>query len=162
MPQLSRVLDRFRPSPIAHIFALAIQLKENRSDVSEVVALTVGPADATGTLRTALAMGADRAIHVVDEAPLRDELALAEILAAAIGRWYTMQLSGGLAVSSMAASSRGLYSTIRSTSIPHDAETTSLAPQSSILVASSLAAKPPKTTEWTAPILAHANIEITA
>ena len=64
----------------------AIQLKESRSDVSEVVALTIGPADATGTLRTALAMGADRAVHIVDEAPLRDELALAEILAAAIGR----------------------------------------------------------------------------
>ena len=64
----------------------ALQLKEGRSDVSEVVVLTVGPADAAGTLRTALAMGADRAVHVVDEAPLRDELALAEILAAAIGR----------------------------------------------------------------------------
>ncbi|MHC4142674.1 MAG: electron transfer flavoprotein subunit beta/FixA family protein [Planctomycetota bacterium] len=64
----------------------AIQLKESRSDVSEVVALTIGPADAAGTLRTALAMGADRAVHIVDEAPLRDELALAEILAAAIER----------------------------------------------------------------------------
>ncbi|MHC4080569.1 MAG: electron transfer flavoprotein subunit beta/FixA family protein [Planctomycetota bacterium] len=64
----------------------AVQLKEGRSDVEEIVALTIGPADAAGTLRTALAMGADRAIHVVDEAPLRDELALAEMLAAAIGR----------------------------------------------------------------------------
>jgi electron transfer flavoprotein beta subunit len=64
----------------------AIRLKEGRSDVSEVVALTIGPADATGTLRTALAMGVDQAVHVLDETPLRDELALAEILAAAIGR----------------------------------------------------------------------------
>jgi electron transfer flavoprotein beta subunit len=64
----------------------AVQLKESRSDVQEIVALTIGPADAAGTLRTALAMGADRAIHVLDEEPLRDELALAEILAAAIGR----------------------------------------------------------------------------
>jgi electron transfer flavoprotein beta subunit len=64
----------------------AIQLKEGRSDVEEVAVLTAGPADASGTLRTALAMGADRAVHVVDETPMRDELALAEILAAAINR----------------------------------------------------------------------------
>jgi electron transfer flavoprotein beta subunit len=62
----------------------AVQLNESRSDVEEIAALTVGPADAAGTLRTALAMGADRAVHVVDDGPLRDELALAEILAAAI------------------------------------------------------------------------------
>lgn len=64
----------------------AVQLKESRTDVTEIVALTIGAADATGTLRTALAMGADRAIHIVDEVPARDELALAEILAAAIRR----------------------------------------------------------------------------
>jgi electron transfer flavoprotein beta subunit len=64
----------------------AVQLKEQRSDVSEIVALTIGPQDAASTLRTALAMGADRAIHVVDGANAGDELALAEILAAAIGR----------------------------------------------------------------------------
>jgi electron transfer flavoprotein beta subunit len=64
----------------------AVQLKEQRSDVSEIVAITIGPADAAGTLRTALAMGADQAIHVVDDDPARDELALAELLAAAIGR----------------------------------------------------------------------------
>jgi electron transfer flavoprotein beta subunit len=64
----------------------AVQISESRSDVTEVVALTIGGPDATGTLRTALAMGADRAIHVVDEVPARDELELAEILAAAIRR----------------------------------------------------------------------------
>jgi electron transfer flavoprotein beta subunit len=64
----------------------AVQLKEQRSDVAEIVALTIGPEDAAGTLRTALAMGADRAVHVVDDEAARDELALAELLAAAIGR----------------------------------------------------------------------------
>jgi electron transfer flavoprotein beta subunit len=64
----------------------AVQLKESRTDVTEIVALTIGGSDATGTLRTALAMGADRAIHVIDEEPARDELTLAEILAAAIRR----------------------------------------------------------------------------
>jgi electron transfer flavoprotein beta subunit len=64
----------------------AVQLKESRSDVSDIVALTIGAADAAGTLRTALAMGADQAVHVIDEAAARDELALAEILAAAIKR----------------------------------------------------------------------------
>jgi electron transfer flavoprotein beta subunit len=64
----------------------AVRLKEGRTDVAEVVALTIGGPDATGTLRTALAMGADKAIHVLDETPSRDELALAEILTAAIRR----------------------------------------------------------------------------
>ena len=38
MPQLSRVLDRFRPSPIAHIFALAIQLREEGRDIVNLAA----------------------------------------------------------------------------------------------------------------------------
>ena len=43
-----------------------------------------------------------------------------------------------------------------------EAVTKSFAFESSILLASSLAAKPPKTTECTAPILPHASIVITA
>ena len=38
---------------------LAVQLKEKRNDVSEVVALTLGPDKAAEALRVALAMGAD-------------------------------------------------------------------------------------------------------
>ena len=38
----------------------------------------------------------------------------------------------------------------------------SLGLASSMRVASSLAAKPPNTTEWIAPILAHASMAITA
>jgi hypothetical protein len=48
-------------------------------------------------------------------------------------------------------SSIGLYSITREASTPHDAATTTTGSASSIRAASSLAAKPPKTTEWTAP-----------
>lgn len=44
----------------------ALRIKE-RGSASEVVAVTVGPADCQQQLRTALAMGADRAIHVVHD-----------------------------------------------------------------------------------------------
>jgi len=47
----------------------------------------------------------------------------------------------------IAASSSGLYSTRRPGSIPHDAETITFGFASSMRVASSFAAKPPKTTE---------------
>ena len=73
-----------------------------------------------------------------------------------------MQLAGLWVAASIAPSSRGLYSMTRPASIPHEAETITLGLASSILTASSLAAKPPKTTEWTAPILAQAIIAISA
>lgn len=76
----------------------AIQLKEKRSDVEEVVALVVGDEKATESLRTALAMGADRGIHVADEKiNPRDELAWAGLAAAAIrkeGSHYDLILTG--------------------------------------------------------------------
>ncbi|MHC4107568.1 MAG: electron transfer flavoprotein subunit beta/FixA family protein [Planctomycetota bacterium] len=63
----------------------AVRLKESRHDVEEVVALTVGPPEAAQALRTALAMGADRGIHVCGEAlPTHDEVHLAGLAAAAI------------------------------------------------------------------------------
>ncbi|MCP4250973.1 MAG: electron transfer flavoprotein subunit beta/FixA family protein [bacterium] len=63
----------------------AVRLKEGRGDVEEVVALAVGGAKASEILRTALAMGADRGIHVSDpDVNPRDELAWARIAAAAI------------------------------------------------------------------------------
>lgn len=63
----------------------ALRFKESRSDVDEVVALTVGAPDSVEALRTALAMGADRGIRISDEAlPLNDEILLAEVVAAAI------------------------------------------------------------------------------
>jgi len=43
----------------------AVSLKENKAaNVSEVIALSIGPKQCQETLRTALAMGCDRGIHV--------------------------------------------------------------------------------------------------
>ena len=58
----------------------AIRLKE-KGVASEIVAVSVGPAKASETLRTALAMGADRAIHVTCEEEV-EPLAVAKILKA--------------------------------------------------------------------------------
>ena len=44
----------------------ALRLKESGS-VSEVVAVSIGPSKSRDTIRTALAMGADRGIHVLTE-----------------------------------------------------------------------------------------------
>jgi hypothetical protein len=55
-----------------------------------------------------------------------------------------------------------LYSTTRLASMPQDADTIATGLASSIRVASSAAANPPNTTEWTAPIRAQASIATTA
>ncbi len=58
----------------------AVRLKE-KSGAEEVVAVSIGPKKAQETLRTALAIGADRAIHVeVDEDAQVEPLAVAKIL----------------------------------------------------------------------------------
>ena len=62
----------------------------------------------------------------------------------------------------MASSRSGLYSTTLPGSRPQDADKTTFGVASSMRVASSLAAKPPNTTEWIAPIRAQANIANTA
>lgn len=60
----------------------AVQLKEKRSDVEEVVVLGVGGDEVSEALRHAMAMGADRAALVpAGDAPMHDELALARLLA---------------------------------------------------------------------------------
>ena len=47
----------------------ALQLRDDNPDAAyRVIALTMGPAGADETLRKALAMGADDAVHVLDEA----------------------------------------------------------------------------------------------
>ncbi len=58
----------------------AIRLKE-KGAATEIVAVSVGPAKAQETLRTALAMGADRAIHVQTDDEV-EPLAVAKILKA--------------------------------------------------------------------------------
>ena len=48
----------------------AVRLKE-KGVATEVVAVSIGPAQASETLRTALAMGADRGVHVLTDAELQ-------------------------------------------------------------------------------------------
>ena len=54
---------------------------------TEVVVMTMGPEDATGTIRKALSMGADSGIHIVDSSLVGSDSAWsAEVLAAALQR----------------------------------------------------------------------------
>ena len=65
----------------------ALQLKEKagEGDDVEVTALTVGPEDASEAIKKALQMGADKGVHVVDDAIAgSDYLATSQVLAAAI------------------------------------------------------------------------------
>ena len=62
----------------------AVRLKE-KGVATEVVAVSIGPAQAQETLRTALAMGADRAI-LVQTADDLEPLAVAKVLKAVIGK----------------------------------------------------------------------------
>src|SRR3954471_15305848 len=61
----------------------AVRLKE-KGVATEIVAVSIGPAQAGETLRTALAMGADRAILVQSDADL-EPLAVAKVLKAVVG-----------------------------------------------------------------------------
>ena len=61
-----RLLPERLPPLRAAAVEQAIRLKEQKV-ATEVVACTVGPAAAQEQLRTALAMGCDRAIHVVTD-----------------------------------------------------------------------------------------------
>ena len=72
-----------------------------------------------------------------------------------------MVCGGCLAIWS-ASSTSGLYSITLVNSIPHEAVTSALGLASSMRSASSLGAKPPKTTEWTAPSRAQASIATAA
>ena len=64
----------------------ALQIKEKRSDEDVVVtALTVGPEGADAAVRKALQMGADKGVHVVDEAIAgSDAVATSLVLAKAV------------------------------------------------------------------------------
>jgi len=64
---------------------LAIQLREKRGNVEEIVVLCLGGDKAGDAIRTALAMGADRAVHVNDPAfESMNELFIAQVLAEAV------------------------------------------------------------------------------
>src|SRR5277367_3957527 len=72
----------------------ALRLRESGIE-AEIVAVAVGPARAQDALRTALAMGVDRAIHVETDVRL-DAIALSKVLAQiATQEEATLILSGG-------------------------------------------------------------------
>lgn len=63
------------------LVAQAVRLKEAKK-LGEIVAVSCGPKTCQDTLRTALAMGADRAVHVVvEDAEHLQPLAVAKIFA---------------------------------------------------------------------------------
>ncbi|HET7684416.1 MAG TPA: electron transfer flavoprotein subunit beta/FixA family protein [Marmoricola sp.] len=66
----------------------ALQIKEKAGDSADetvVTALTVGPAEAADAVRKALQMGADKGVHVADDAVAgSDAIATSKVLAAAI------------------------------------------------------------------------------
>ncbi|WP_460853163.1 electron transfer flavoprotein subunit beta/FixA family protein [Nocardioides montaniterrae] len=72
----------------------ALQLKEKRADEEvNVIALTVGPQAAEAAVRKALQMGADSAVHVVDDAIAgSDAIATSLVLAKAIEKVGTPDL----------------------------------------------------------------------
>ncbi len=75
---------------------LAVQLRENRPDVENITALAVGPATAAEALRTALAVGADEAVHLCDPAfETLDELQTAALIASVVrDGGYNLALRG--------------------------------------------------------------------
>lgn len=79
-------------------YALEELLKlKDAGKVEEVVALTVGPAEAGAVLRTCLATGADRAIHVKDDALSgTDPFAVARAIHSAIASEGFSLILGGL------------------------------------------------------------------
>ena len=61
----------------------AVRLRERKAPVDDILAISAGPAKCADTLRTAMAMGADRSIHVdVPEDKPLEPLAVAKLLKA--------------------------------------------------------------------------------
>eukprot|EP00808_Paulinella_micropora_P001480 g64773.t1 len=73
----------------------AVRLKEQKL-AAEVVALSVGPPKCQETLRTALAMGADRAIHVVTDEKTRTDMDLQPLAVAKIMQQIVKQTEANL------------------------------------------------------------------
>jgi electron transfer flavoprotein beta subunit len=88
-PQTFR-LDRSVPGALnefdTHALEEALRVKEKTGE-GEVVAVLMGPARAADSLRKALALGADRAVHVADEGLAGSDLvATSKVLAKAVER----------------------------------------------------------------------------
>jgi len=97
-----RTLD---PSGISYVvnpydeYAVEECLKMKEAHGGEVTILTVGPETSTKEIRHCLAMGADKAIHVKDEASARDPLSTAKAIVASLeGRSFDVLFFGKQAV----------------------------------------------------------------
>jgi len=85
----SKRLDRSGEGSLNHFDANAVEeaLRLKGDGEGEVVAVSMGPAKAADSLRKALAMGADRAVLVSDEAAAGSDLvATSKVLAGALAR----------------------------------------------------------------------------
>src|SRR6478735_8747224 len=82
-------VDRSAVDPVINYideFAIEEGLRLKEAHDGEVTILTVGPERATESIRKALSMGADKAVHVLDDAVHgSDAVATAKVLAAALG-----------------------------------------------------------------------------
>jgi electron transfer flavoprotein beta subunit len=82
-------VDRSAVDPVINYideFAIEEGLLLKEAHGGEVTILTVGPERATESIRKALSMGADKAVHVLDDAVHgSDAVATAKVLAAALG-----------------------------------------------------------------------------
>ncbi|MBL0386740.1 electron transfer flavoprotein subunit beta/FixA family protein [Tumebacillus sp. ITR2] len=77
----------------------AIKLRDELG--GQVTVVTVGPERAQEALRTALAMGADEAVHITDEALFGDEYKVSNVLASYFnGKEFDIILTGNQAVDS--------------------------------------------------------------
>lgn len=101
----------------------AIKLRDEFG--GEVTVITVGPTRAENALRTALAMGADKAVIVDDEALFGDEYQTAKVLAAVIkDRPFDVILGGNMSVDNGAG--QGGPRLAEELGIPHVATITKL------------------------------------
>ncbi len=103
-----KTVDRAAVDPVINYideFAIeeGLQLKEAHD--GEVTILTVGPERATESIRKALSMGADKAVHVSDEALHgSDAIATAKVIAAALkGLEWDVVVAGSEATDSRSA-----------------------------------------------------------
>lgn len=59
----------------------AVRLRERKTTpVDDILVMTAGPSKAQDVLRTAMAMGADRGLHIVEETPDTEPLSIAKLL----------------------------------------------------------------------------------
>lgn len=80
----------------------AVAIKEKHG--GEVTVVTIGPSRAESALRTALAVGADKAIFIEDESVFGDEYMISKVLAAVAKRdTYDLIIGGYMAVDDGAA-----------------------------------------------------------